>query len=213
MSYLRIEKDRDVAVVWLDQEGEKVNKLGGYLVDAFNNTLDDLQNAADVKSVVLISGKKDTFVAGADLDYLLTLKDVGEVEKISRQGHAIFNRMANFSKPIVAAIHGAALGGGLEVALACHYRIASDSSKTILALPEVKLRPGRYVLTAQLTDCSHVDDLSRVVLHTGQQQQRNRVALRFQQRGEIFDCLLYTSDAAVAASDRFAARVRYDADG
>ncbi len=139
MSYLRIEKDRDVAVVWLDQEGEKVNKLGGYLVDAFNNTLDDLQNAADVKSVVLISGKKDTFVAGADLDYLLTLKDVGEVEKISRQGHAIFNRMANFSKPIVAAIHGAALGGGLEVALACHYRIASDSSKTILALPEVKL--------------------------------------------------------------------------
>ena len=62
-----------------------------------------------------------------------------EAEMLSRQGHALLNRMAAFPKPIVAAIHGATLGGGLEVALACHYRIASDDPKTVLALPEVKL--------------------------------------------------------------------------
>lgn len=139
MSYIRVEKDNGVAVVWLDQEGEKVNKLGGYLVEAFNNLLENLQNDADVTSAVLISGKPDTFIAGADLDFVFALEEAGSIEKLSRQGQAIMDRIANFPKPIVAAIHGAALGGGLEVALACHYRIASDSPKTILGLSEVKL--------------------------------------------------------------------------
>ncbi|MCB0285703.1 MAG: enoyl-CoA hydratase/isomerase family protein, partial [Calditrichaeota bacterium] len=139
MSYIRVEKDNGVAVVWLDQEGEKVNKLGGYLVEAFNNLLENLQNDADVTSAVLISGKPDTFIAGADLDFVFALEEPGSIEKLSRQGQAIMDRIASFPKPIVAAIHGAALGGGLEVALACHYRIASDSPKTILGLSEVKL--------------------------------------------------------------------------
>ena len=139
MSYLRLEKDNEIAIVWLDQEGEKVNKLGSYLVDEFNNLLDTLQADSDVKAVILISGKRDTFIAGADLDNLLSLSTPDAVEKLSRQGQTIMNRMENFPKPIIAAIHGAALGGGLEVALACHYRIASDSPKTILGLPEVKL--------------------------------------------------------------------------
>ncbi len=139
MPYVRIERDRDVAMVWLDQEGEKVNKLGSYLVTEFHNLLDELENDPEIRAVVLISAKKDTFIAGADLDDLQKLSEPGAVEKLSRQGHEIMDRIANFPKPIVAAIHGAALGGGLEVALACHYRIASDSPKTILGLPEVKL--------------------------------------------------------------------------
>ena len=121
MSYLRLEKDSEIAIVWLDQEGEKVNKLGSYLVDEFNNLLDALQADADVKAVILISGKRDTFIAGADLDNLLSLSTPDAVENLSRQGQTIMNRMENFPKPIIAAIHGAALGGGLEVALACHF--------------------------------------------------------------------------------------------
>ncbi|MEZ4761744.1 MAG: hypothetical protein R3C26_00635 [Calditrichia bacterium] len=86
-------KDNGVAVVWLDQEGEKVNKLGGYLVEAFNNLLENLQNDADVTSAVLISGKPDTFIAGADLDFVFALEEP-ENEKLSRQGQAIMDRIA-----------------------------------------------------------------------------------------------------------------------
>lgn len=139
MSYTTIEKADGIAVVWLDQPGEKVNKLAADLVDEFNAMLDELFKDSEVKGVVLISKKKDTFIAGADLERLLELKEPGQVEALSRSGQALLNRMAEFPKPIVAAIHGAALGGGLEVALACHGRIATDDPKTILGQPEVKL--------------------------------------------------------------------------
>jgi 3-hydroxyacyl-CoA dehydrogenase/enoyl-CoA hydratase/3-hydroxybutyryl-CoA epimerase len=139
MSYTQVEKNDGVAVVWLDQPGEKINKLAVDLVDEFHTLLDDLEKDSEVKAAVLISKKADTFIAGADLDRLLELSEPGQVEDISRQAHKLFDRIASFPKPIIAAIHGAALGGGLEVALACHYRIASDSPKTILGLPEVKL--------------------------------------------------------------------------
>lgn len=139
MSYTHVENSDGVAVVWLDQPGEKINKLAIDLVEEFHTLLNDLEKDDDVKAAVLISRKPDTFIAGADLDRLMELSEPGQVENVSRQAHALLDRMAAFPKPIVAAIHGAALGGGLEVALACHYRIASESPKTILGLPEVKL--------------------------------------------------------------------------
>ncbi|RMF58423.1 MAG: fatty acid oxidation complex subunit alpha FadJ [Calditrichaeota bacterium] len=139
MPYTTIEKENGVAVVWLDQPGEKVNKLAADLVDEFHALLDQLQQDSEVQAIVLISKKKDTFIAGADLERLLALKEPGQVEALSRSGQAVLDRVAAFPKPIVAAIHGAALGGGLEVALACHARIATDDPKTILGQPEVKL--------------------------------------------------------------------------
>ncbi len=139
MPYTQVEKDDGVAVVWLDQPGEKVNKLARSLVDEFNTLLDKLEQDSEVKGVVLISKKKDTFIAGADLEQLLELTQPGQVEELSQKGHRVLNRIADFPKPIVAAVHGAALGGGLEVALACHYRIISDAPQSLLGLPEVKL--------------------------------------------------------------------------
>ena len=139
MPYLQIEHKQGVAVVWLDQPGEKVNKLALEMVDEFRATLDALEKDDRVRAVVLISKKEDTFIAGADLEALMSLTRPGEVAALARKGHEIFNRLADFPKPVVAAIHGAALGGGMEVALACHYRIATDSPKTILGQPEVKL--------------------------------------------------------------------------
>jgi enoyl-CoA hydratase/carnithine racemase len=139
MTDTQIEKENGVAIVWLDQPGEKVNKISLDLVDTFTTILNSLEDDKTVKGVVLISRKPDNFIAGADIEKFKDMKSPEEAEMLSRQGHVLLNRMAAFPKPIVAAIHGATLGGGLEVALACHYRIASDDPKTVLALPEVKL--------------------------------------------------------------------------
>jgi 3-hydroxyacyl-CoA dehydrogenase/enoyl-CoA hydratase/3-hydroxybutyryl-CoA epimerase len=139
MSYAEIEKENGVAVVWMDQPGEKVNKISIDLVDKFKTMLDGLEDDDSVRGIVLISRKPDNFIAGADIEKFKDMTSPAEAEMLSRQGHVLLNRVAAFPKPIVAAIHGATLGGGLEVALACHYRIASDDPKTVLALPEVKL--------------------------------------------------------------------------
>ncbi len=139
MGYITIEKSEGVAFVWLDQPDEKVNKITTGLLNEFEEVLNKIEKDSQVKAVVLISRKKDNFIAGADLDKFLAITQPGEAEAISRQGHFILNKIAGFRKPVVAAINGAALGGGLEVALACHYRIATDDPKTVLALPEVNL--------------------------------------------------------------------------
>ncbi len=139
MSYAEIEKENGVAIVWMDQPGEKVNKISIDLVDKFKTMLDGLEEDDSARGIVLISRKPDNFIAGADIEKFKDMTSPAEAEMLSRQGHLLLNRMAAFPKPIVAAIHGATLGGGLEVALACHYRVASDDPKTVIALPEVKL--------------------------------------------------------------------------
>jgi 3-hydroxyacyl-CoA dehydrogenase/enoyl-CoA hydratase/3-hydroxybutyryl-CoA epimerase len=141
MSYLQIEKDKEsgVAVVWLDQPDSKVNKLSVDASDEFVNVFNTLEKDGEVRGIVVISKKPDTFIAGADLDKFLGLQHVAEVEKMIRAAQVLFTRIATFTKPVVAAIHGAALGGGLEFALACTYRIASDDPKTVLGQPEVRL--------------------------------------------------------------------------
>lgn len=139
MPSAHIEKEGGVAVVWLDQPGEKVNKISPDLLEEFEALLDDMERDPEVKGAVLISRKEDNFIAGADIDRIRGAASPEYAESLSRRGHALLNRLEALNKPVVAAIHGAALGGGLEVALACRFRIASDDPRTILALPEVKL--------------------------------------------------------------------------
>ena len=93
----------------------------------------------DIKGIVIISGKPDCFVAGADIEELKSAKDADAACALSKTGQELFARLEKYPKPVVAAINGACLGGGLELALACHYRIASTNSKTLLGLPEVML--------------------------------------------------------------------------
>lgn len=138
MSFTQIEKENGVAIIWLDQPGERINKISAELVEEFEVALDLLENDAEVEGIVLTSRKAD-FIAGADLEGFLRMDRPGQAKALSRKGHKMLNRMEEFTKPIVAAIDGVALGGGLEVALACHYRIASDNPRTALALPEVRL--------------------------------------------------------------------------
>ncbi|MGC4115398.1 MAG: fatty acid oxidation complex subunit alpha FadJ [Myxococcales bacterium] len=92
-----------------------------------------------MKAAVIISGKPDTFIAGADLKMLSAVTTAQDAERLAREGQAAFNRLEQIRFPVVAAIHGACLGGGLELALACTWRIASDDSKTSLGFPEVQL--------------------------------------------------------------------------
>ncbi|NTX52526.1 fatty acid oxidation complex subunit alpha FadJ [Myxococcus sp. CA039A] len=128
-----------VAVVSFDLPDSAVNTLSPEVGAAFTLLLEEVEREAQVKAVVFISGKKDSFVAGAKIDYLQTLKTAEDATAMSQQGQVGFDRLEAFPKPVVAAIHGACLGGGLEWALACHYRIATDSPRTTLGLPEVQL--------------------------------------------------------------------------
>jgi 3-hydroxyacyl-CoA dehydrogenase/enoyl-CoA hydratase/3-hydroxybutyryl-CoA epimerase len=128
-----------VAVITIDQQGEPVNTLSPEAGAAFETLMTRAEKDPSVKAVVFISGKKDNFVAGAKIDFLQTIKTAAKATEVSRNAQEGFDRLDAFPKPVVAAIHGACLGGGLEWALACDYRIATDSPKTSLGLPEVQL--------------------------------------------------------------------------
>lgn len=137
---LSIEKRGDgVAIVRMDIPGEPMNTLKSDFVDTFMKVFGSIENDPEIKAVVFTSGKKDSFIAGADISMLESVSTADEGERISREGHRAMNRIESCPKPVVAAIHGVALGGGLEVALACHARVASDSKKTKLGLPESQL--------------------------------------------------------------------------
>ncbi len=139
MSAIRVEvRANGVAVVTLDDPDRPVNTLSQALVDDFNATILPVLDDSGVRAVVVASAKKD-FIAGADLKGLLATDAAHEAARFSREGNALLSRIAASPKPVVAAIHGAALGGGLEVALACHYLLASSDTSTVLALPEVML--------------------------------------------------------------------------
>ncbi len=135
----RVEVADGVATVTFDVPGEPVNTLSADTGEQLGRVLGDLERDPAVKAVVFASGKKDSFVAGAKIEMLQAVASAEEAEDLSREAQAGFDRIERFAKPVVAAIHGACLGGGLEWALACHYRIASDDPKTQLGLPEVQL--------------------------------------------------------------------------
>jgi 3-hydroxyacyl-CoA dehydrogenase/enoyl-CoA hydratase/3-hydroxybutyryl-CoA epimerase len=138
MPYLEVERCDSVALVWIDQPGEKLNKITSDLFDEFASVLDGIEKDPGIKAAVLISRKPD-FIVGADIERILKMDAPGQAASLIRTGHRLLDRVEKFPKPVVAAIHGAALGGGLEVALACRCRIASDDPRTVFALPEVKL--------------------------------------------------------------------------
>jgi 3-hydroxyacyl-CoA dehydrogenase/enoyl-CoA hydratase/3-hydroxybutyryl-CoA epimerase len=134
-----VEVEDGVAIITFNLPGESVNKFTSGVVDEFSSILDRLQRDNDIKAAVLISGKPDMFIAGADIDEFLTIRMASDGESMSAAGQLMMDRLARIRTPIVVAIHGACMGGGLEAALACAYRICTDHPKTVLALPEVML--------------------------------------------------------------------------
>ena len=142
MSALRFETGPDgVAVVMYDVPGEPVNTLREAFAADFEEVFGKLAADDAVKAIVIASAKPDSFVVGADVEMLARVKTQAEAAALARGGQQAMQRLEDLGKrkPVVAAIHGPALGGGLELALACTYRVASDSSKTQLGQPEVQL--------------------------------------------------------------------------
>jgi 3-hydroxyacyl-CoA dehydrogenase / enoyl-CoA hydratase / 3-hydroxybutyryl-CoA epimerase len=136
---LHVEILDGIGVLTLDLPGESVNTLSVALAEEFYQALAQLERDEGARGAVLISGKPDSFIAGADVEQLLAARTAADAEAMSREGQEFLNRLERLRLPVVAAIHGVCLGGGLEVALACTYRIATEHPKTLLALPEVQL--------------------------------------------------------------------------
>jgi 3-hydroxyacyl-CoA dehydrogenase/enoyl-CoA hydratase/3-hydroxybutyryl-CoA epimerase len=136
---LQVKTKDGVAVITLNTPGEKVNKLNEKLIDEFSAILDSLESDDSLKGALLISGKENNFIAGADIEMFKTRTTAEELSELSRTGQQILNRIENLPKPVVAGIHGSCMGGGTELALACDYRVVSDHSSTKIGLPEVKL--------------------------------------------------------------------------
>ena len=129
----------DVLIVTIDRPGEAVNTLSPVLVDEFETVFLRVDEDTLIKGLVLISGKPEGFIAGADIEQFPSLKTASEAERVSRMGQDLLDRLEALRVPTVAAIHGTCLGGGLETALACRYRVCTDHPKTAFALPEVQL--------------------------------------------------------------------------
>jgi len=128
-----------VATIILDAVDEPVNTISTEFGEQVAQLWPTLMSDSQVHAVLITSGKPGTFVAGAKLEMLQGVKAAEEGTALAAGGQRIFNEIADSPKPVVAAIDGAALGGGLELALACTYRIASDNPKTRLGLPETQL--------------------------------------------------------------------------
>ena len=139
MAYFTIDKQDGIAIISLDQPNSPVNVLSASMLGDFKELLDTIEEDKDIKSAILYSNKKDCWVAGADIKAFMKMKSSDEATELSRGGNKLLSRLANLSKPVIAAINGATLGGGLEFALACHYRIVSTDKKTVFGFPEVKL--------------------------------------------------------------------------
>jgi 3-hydroxyacyl-CoA dehydrogenase/enoyl-CoA hydratase/3-hydroxybutyryl-CoA epimerase len=136
---LRTEQSDGVLVVTIDQPGDSINKVDRALGADLERVLGMVDTDRTIRAVVIASGKKDIFIAGADIEQFLEFKTELDAENASKFGQRLLNLLEKSRVPVVAAIHGACLGGGLELALACRWRICSDHPKTILALPEVQL--------------------------------------------------------------------------
>jgi len=132
-------QDDGLAVITIDVPEESQNVLKMEFIEELEPVIDQVKSDSSIKGLIIRSGKAGSFIAGADITMFGKANTAEDAEKLSTDGHRIFNKIENLNKPVVAAIHGTCLGGGVELSLACSGRVASDSPKTRLGLPEVQL--------------------------------------------------------------------------
>jgi enoyl-CoA hydratase len=132
---LKLETRDGVAVLTVNRP-EKLNALNDQTMEELDAAFSKLGEDPEVRGVILTGAGEKAFVAGADISELATQSPVSGQER-SRRGQRILDKIENLGKPVVAAVNGFALGGGCELALACHVRIAAEGAR--LGTPEVKL--------------------------------------------------------------------------
>ena len=108
-------------------------------IEELEPVVEQIKTDSSIKGLIIKSGKEGSFIAGADITMFGKVDTADDAEQLSTTGHKFFNALEKLNKPVVAARHGACLGGGLELALSCSGRVISDSPKTKLGLPEVQL--------------------------------------------------------------------------
>jgi len=133
-----INKD-GIAILTFDLPGGTINKLTTPVMEELERLLDELGANKEIKALVFRSDKANSFIVGADIAEIRGIMGSDAGEQLARKGQSVLNKLEALPFPTVAAIHGPCMGGGLELALACTYRIISNDQKTALALPEVKL--------------------------------------------------------------------------
>jgi 3-hydroxyacyl-CoA dehydrogenase/enoyl-CoA hydratase/3-hydroxybutyryl-CoA epimerase len=131
--------DVGVAILTFDRPDSTANIFDQRTLDELNAHLDFLESEKSVKGLILRSAKSKIFIAGADLNTFTQEISAERIASVIEQGQKTFERIARLPYPTVATIHGVALGGGFEIALACDYRIASSDSVTKVGLPETNL--------------------------------------------------------------------------
>ena len=134
MGTLSLTKGGHVAVITIQHP--PANALSTKVLDDLSASLDQLAEDRNIRSII-IHGEGRFFSAGADIKEFTSLMDGSDYSALADKGQQMFEKVESFPKPIIAAIHGAALGGGLELAMACHIRIATEDAK--LGLPELNL--------------------------------------------------------------------------
>jgi enoyl-CoA hydratase len=132
---LNLEIDKNTAVITINRP-DKLNALNSQVMDELENCITSLNNNADVYVVILTGAGEKAFVAGADISQLNKLNMI-EGKEFAERGQKVFNLIENLNKPVIAAVNGFALGGGCELALSCHIRIASENAK--FGQPEINL--------------------------------------------------------------------------
>ena len=135
-------RDQGLAHLRFDDPSRRANVLSEEVMRELARCLGKIREgvaAGRIRGLIISSGKPDGFIAGADVDAIAEVESPVEGAEAARLGQAIYHDLEALAIPTVAAIHGACAGGGLELSLACRYRVASDHRKTRMGLPEVQL--------------------------------------------------------------------------
>ncbi|CAL1521568.1 enoyl-CoA hydratase-related protein [Chitinophaga sp. MM2321] len=145
---LSTQLDNHILIITINRP-DKMNALNQLMMAELGLVVDEIYSNKDIKGAIFTGAGEKAFVAGADISEFLSLSPK-QGEELAKSGHVVFHRIENSPKPIIAAVNGFALGGGCELAMACHFRIASDNAK--FGQPEVNLGliPG-YGGTQRLT--------------------------------------------------------------
>ena len=197
----RFEIEAGCGILTLDTPNEKVNILSTPVMQELNKFLDELNSRTDLKTLILLSGKEGNFIAGAKIEEIENITDPKDGAEKAALGQAVFSKIAALPFPTIAVIDGACVGGGLELVLACDYRLARDSEKTRMGLPEVRLGiiPGfggtqrlprligiqralDFILTGKLVDAQRAyraGVVDRVIPREFPPQQLRRLGLGF----------------------------------
>ncbi len=140
MKYFKLKMDkRGIATLKFDTPKSRVNLFSTEAMEEFDQLLDTLYHDKEIKALFIESGKEDIFIAGADVNEIKQADNASQIDTYVKNGQDLFTKLENLPFPTIAMIDGACLGGGLEMSLACTYRIATAHSHTRIGLPEVKL--------------------------------------------------------------------------